>query len=139
MTSKKPTLATPWINTDDDSVQYRREATELECGQNKVFELYQVQAVKDILEVPDDDPAIYAIAHDYVYLSDIDVKSVLDSYGYDSMDEMIAEYGNAEKDGILAECQFELDAGCMENLARRMPLMTWSQAKETIEKLIGVA
>ena len=36
-----------WIKTDDDSVQYRREAQELETGQDRVFELYQVLAVDD--------------------------------------------------------------------------------------------
>ena len=34
-----------WVKTDDDSVQYRREAVELEQDQEKVVELYQLQIV----------------------------------------------------------------------------------------------
>ena len=70
-----------WIKTDDDSVQYRREAQELETGQDRVFELYQVQAVEDITEISERDPEIYAVAHDFVYLAEVDKKFVLDCYG----------------------------------------------------------
>ena len=70
---------TEWVKTDDDSVQYRREAVELEQGQEKVVELYQLQIVCDITKVSDPDPKIYAIAHDFVYLSEVDVESVLES------------------------------------------------------------
>ena len=62
-----------WVKTDDDSVQYRREAVELEQDQEKVVELYQLQIVCDITKVSDPDPKIYAIAHDFVYLSEVDV------------------------------------------------------------------
>ena len=58
-----------WIKTDDDSVQYRREAKELETGQSKVFELYQIQAVEDVTKVSERDPKIYAVAHDFVYVA----------------------------------------------------------------------
>lgn len=126
-----------WIKTDDDSVQYRREAKELETGQGKVFELYQVQAVEDITKNSERDPKIYAVAHDFVYLSEVDIQSVLESYGYDSMEKLVETYGEDEADAILAECQFELDSGCLENLLSRLPLMTWEQAKETIERMIG--
>lgn len=122
-----------WSKTDDDSVQYRREATELEDASGKVFELFQIQAVREITESEDD--RIYAIAHDYVYVSEIDTQSVLDAYGYGSMEELRQEY-KEDAEAIIAECQFELDSGCLENLSRRMPLMTWQQAKETIEKMI---
>lgn len=128
-----------WIKTDDDSVQYRREVPELEYDQNKVFELYQVQTVKDLGEMmkeEDKDPAIYAIAHAFIYSSEIDTESVLSSFGYDSVEQIDADYGINERDGILAECQFELDAGSLENLMPHVPLMTWEQAKETIETLI---
>lgn len=54
-----------WIKTDDDSVQYRREAQELETGQDRVFELYQVQAVEDITEISERDPEIYAVEHGF--------------------------------------------------------------------------
>ena len=39
-------------------------------------------------------------------------------------------------EAILAECQFELDAGCQENLIAHMPLMTWLEAKHVIETLV---
>ena len=77
-----------WVKTDDDSVQYRREAVELEQGQEKVVELYQLQIVCDITKVSDPDPKIYAIAHDFVYLSEVDTESVLESYGYKDMEEL---------------------------------------------------
>lgn len=127
-----------WIKTDDDSVQYRREAKELETGQGKVFELYQIQAVEDITKISERDPEIYAVAHDFVYLAEVDTKFVLDCYGYDSVEELTKQYGPDEADAILAECQFELDSGCLENLMSRIPRMTWNQAKETIEKMIGM-
>lgn len=127
-----------WIKTDDDSVQYRREAQELETGQSKVFELYQIQAVEDVTKVSERDPKIYAVAHDFVYVAEVDTKFVLDCYGYDSMEELTKQYGPDEADAILAECQFELDSGCLENLMGRMPRMTWNQAKETIEKMIDM-
>ena len=127
-----------WIKTDDDSVQYRREAKELETGQSKVFELYQIQAVEDVTKVSERDPKIYAVAHDFVYVAEVDTKFVLDCYGYDSMEELTKQYGPDEADAILAECQFELDSGCLENLMSRIPRMTWNQAKKIIEKMIGV-
>lgn len=96
-----------WIKTDDDSVQYRREAKELETGQSKVFELYQIQAVEDVTKVSERDPKIYAVAHDFVYVAEVDTKFVLDCYGYDSMEELTKQYGPDEADAILAECQFE--------------------------------
>ena len=127
---------TDWVKTDDDSVQYRREAVELERDQEKVVELYQLQIVCDITKVSDSDPKIYAIAHDFVYLSEVDVQSVLESYGYEDMEELKQTYGD-EADMILAECQFELDSGCLENLMHRTPLMTWEQGRKAIEAITG--
>ena len=125
-----------WVKTDDDSVQYRREAVELEQGQEKVVELYQLQIVCDITKVSDPDPKIYAIAHDFVYLSEVDTESVLESYGYKDMEELKQTYGD-DVDIILAECQFELDSGCLENLMHRTPLMTWEQGRKAIEAITG--
>ena len=115
-----------WVKTDDDSVQYRREAVELEQGQEKVVELYQLQIVCDITKVSDPDPKIYAIAHDFVYLSEIDTESVLESYGYKDMEELKQTYGDDE-----------LDSGCLENLMHRTPLMTWEQGRKAIEAITG--
>lgn len=127
---------TGWVKTDDDSVQYRREAVELEQGQEKVVELYQLQIVCDITKVSDPDPKIYAIAHDFVYLSEVDTESVLESYGYKDMEELKQTYGD-DTEMILAKCQFELDSGCLENLMRRTPLMTWEQGRKAIEAITG--
>ena len=43
----------------------------------------------------------------------------------------------ADADMILAECQFELDSGCLENLMHRTPLMTWEQGRKAIEAITG--
>ena len=121
-----------WILTDDDSCQYRREAIELEKDSGKVFELYQIQAVA---ASSDPDPAIYKIAHDYVHLSEVDVDSVLECYGYESLDNLKTTYPD-DWEAILAESQFELDADCMENLIERTSLLTWQKAKKMIETMI---
>ena len=121
-----------WILTDDDSCQYRREAVELEKDSGKVFELYQIQAVA---ASSDPDPAIYKIAHDYVYLNEVDVDSVLECYGYESLDNLKSTYPD-NWEAILAESQFELDADSMENLFERTALLTWQKAKKMIETMI---
>ena len=125
-----------WVKTDDDSVQYRREAVELEQDQVKVVEQSQLQIVCDITKVSVPDPKLYAIANDCVYLSEVDVQSVLESYGYESMEELRRTYGD-DAEMILAECQFELDSGCLENLMHRTPLMTWEQGRKAIEAMTG--
>lgn len=84
-----------------------------------------------------DDPKIYRIAHEFIYRSEIDVEDVLDGYCYDSLEEMREIYGD-KTDQALAECQFEFDASGGDNLIARMPLMTWEEAKETIEKMINI-
>lgn len=119
-----------WVCTDPDSCQYRRTALELDPN-GDVFELIQIQA-SDFAEL---DEEVCLIAHDWVYYSDIDEESVLDCYGYRDLDEVKKQYGEDWK-GILAECQFELDAGCMENIMKRVPLMTYDGAKKFIEKFV---
>ena len=49
------------------------------------------------------------MAHAIVYVDDIDIPSVLNCYGYDSLEEVKTVYG-AELEQILAECEFELEA-----------------------------
>lgn len=120
-----------WILTDDDSVQYFESWRPREG--DKLFELFQVQAVAESTE---NDPKIYQIAHEFIYRSEIDVEDVLDGYCYDSLEEMKEIYGD-KTDQMLAECQFEFDASGGENLITRMPLMTWNEAKDMIEKLVN--
>lgn len=119
-----------WVCTDPDSCQYRRTALELDPN-GEVFELIQIQAA----DFAGFNEEVYLIAHDWVYYSDIDKESVLGCYGYHSLNQIKSEYGEDWK-GILAECQFELDAGCMENIMKRVPLMTYDGAKKFIEKFV---
>lgn len=129
-----------WIVTDDDSFQCRRRITALETDKNQVYELYQIQAVTD-----DGNPKVYKIAHDIVFVSEIDAADVCASYGYDGyglpdvsgIDQIKHEYGD-DWQAILAECQFELDAGAMENIMEHIPFMTWNEAKDTIVSLTGI-
>lgn len=72
---------------------------------------------------------------DFIATSEINVDSVLLCYGYNSLEQVKSEYGS-DWEAILAECQFELDAGCMENLIKHMPLMTYQEAKNMIETLV---
>lgn len=124
-----------WILTDEDNVQYVRKAIELtEFGD--VYELYQAQEITD----PTRGYGIrkYMIAHDFVFPSMINVEEIIETaktYGYASFDI----YNTHGKDyaRIMAECQFELDAGRFKNLLNRVPAMTYEQAKNTIEKLVG--
>lgn len=126
---------TEWICTDDDSCQYRKYHPEFGNKENPVYELYQIQQVT----VDDaEDPAIYKIAHDFVYFSEIDQESVCSCYGFDGMDDF-KEHNGDEWQAILAECQFELDAGCLENISERFPLLTWSEAAKVVEKLVAGA
>lgn len=126
-----------WILTDEDNVQYVRKATELtEFGD--VYELYQVQEITD----PTRGYGIrkYMIAHDFVFPSMVNIEEVLEAYGYGSLAEMQNQLLNLYGEDytrIIAEYQFELDAGCFENLMNRVPAMTYEQAKNTILKLVG--
>lgn len=125
----KDTSKEEWILTDDDSCQYRRE---INTDHGKLFELYQIQLAANMIS---DTDSIYSIAHDFISVLEINVDSVLSCYGYDSLDQVKSEYGS-DWEAILAECQFELDAGCQENLIAHMPLMTWLEAKHVIETLV---
>ena len=112
-----------WVLTDDDSFQIRRMV------EDGIYELYQIQAIRE----PLDDEASFKVAHAVIYTSEIDVKNVCDCYGYESLDAVKKEYGDEYK-GILAECEFELDA--LECLLHT-PALTWKDARELICKLSG--
>lgn len=112
---------TAWILTDDDCFQIRREVSK------GVFELYQIQTVPATGKHEEEQ---YGIAHAIVYPSDIDVDSVVSAYVYDSLEKMKEFYGD-ETDAILAECSFEMDAACMENLITKTP-MNFSEARDRI-------
>jgi hypothetical protein len=120
-----------WIMTDDDSCQYRRRRPDLCTENNPVFELYQMQEVPSSGNEPR-----YAIAHDLIDFAQIDIGLVLDSYGYNSTADLQKDYGDDWK-GVMAECQFELDAGSLSNVSCHMPMMTWPEAREVIETLVS--
>lgn len=122
-----------WILTDEDNVQYVRKATELaEFGD--VYELYQAQEITD--STRGYGIRKYMIAHDFVFPSMVNIEEILEAYGFESLAEIQDLYGE-DYTRVIAECQFELDAGCFENLMNRVPAMTYEQAKNTIEKLVG--
>lgn len=115
---------TPWVLTDDDSFQLRREV------ENGVFELYQVQ----IVPMPGrNEEEHYGIAHEIVDVKYIDTDDILSCYGYESLDEVKATYED-EANAILAECSFELDASSLKNLVNDVP-MTFEKACEQIRKM----
>ncbi len=122
-----------WICTDPDSAQYRRTAFELDPS-GDVFELYQIQEIPS--EDGSDDPKAYKIAHGFVDLNEIELKSVLDCYGYESLEVIQKEYGTEWK-GILAECQFELESACLDNIVSGVPMFTFSEAEKFIKNYVG--
>ena len=91
-----------WVLTDDDSFQLRRKLTD---GTYELYQITQVKAGSD-----SDSEALYGISHGIVYVDGIDVSNVLDCYGYKSVDEVKNIYGEDGWEGIVAECEFELDA-----------------------------
>ena len=99
-----------------------------------VFELYQIQEIPS--EDSSDDPKAYKIAHGFVDLNEMELKSVLDCYGYESLEEIQREYG-AEWKGILAECQFELESACLDNIVSGVPMFTFSEAEKFIKNYVG--
>lgn len=123
---------TDWIMTDDDSYQICRKLLDMsDALEDAVYELYQVQ------EVPVENDSIvpeYVIAHDIVCCNDIDVSSVLECYGYESIEDVYDQYGDSWQQ-IMAECAFELDAGCLYNTSGIS--MPWDEATKVIRQKSG--
>lgn len=113
-----------WVMTDDDSFQLRRKRYD------GIYELYEIERAKPIDE---DDLACFKVAHAIVFISEIDIDSVLACYGYESLSELKETYGD-DYEGILAECDFELTASAGECLINS-PYLTWEDAKKLICEL----
>lgn len=123
---------TDWIMTDDDSYQICRKLLDMsEALGDAVYELYQVQEVpvENDLFVPE-----YVIAHDIICCNDIDASLVLDCYGYESIEDVYDQYGDSWQQ-IMAECAFELDAGCLLNTSGIS--MPWDEATKVIRQEAG--
>lgn len=94
-----------------------------------VYELYQIQ------ELPLDQGQVFKVAHEIVFCSEINLEDVLDCYGYKNLEQVKTEYGD-DWEAILAECQFELNAGCLENLITQ-EFLTYDEAKQLICRVSG--
>ena len=69
------------------------------------------------------------------FCSEINLEDVLDCYGYKNLEQVKTEYGD-DWEAILAECQFELNAGCLENLITQ-EFLTYDEAKQLICRVSG--
>lgn len=94
-----------------------------------VYELYQIQ------ELPMDQGQVFKVAHEIVFCSEINLEDVLDCYGYENLEQVKTEYGD-DWEAILAECQFELNASCLENLITQ-EFLTYDEAKQLICRVSG--
>lgn len=114
-----------WILTDDDSFQIRRKIEE------DVFELYQIDATAPSWEEGD---RVFRVSHAVIYICDINQDSMMDCYGYESLEAFKEEYGDDWK-GVLAECDFEITSQNGEYFISSD--LTWKEAKKLICKLSG--
>ncbi len=117
-----------WILTDDDSFQICRKVENIAEDLGPVYELYQVQAVTD------DGDKCCKVAHEYVFVNDVNIDDILECYGYSSIDDISDDKNTMEQ--ILAECSFELTAGSWENLLST-PLLSYNEARAIISELSG--
>lgn len=115
-----------WELTDDDSFQLRRRLCD------GIYELYEIEQV---LPYGQGEGRRFKVAHEIIFTSEIDTDTVLSSYGYDSVEELKAIYGDDWK-GVLAECEFELSAGSGEGIIRS-PFLTWEEGRSLIGLLSG--
>lgn len=119
-------MTTPWILTDDDCCQYRRQISGSinDSDDEPVFELYQILKLSN---------GRYSIIHDYVRLSDYDLSEfICPMYGYSSLEGVKRTYGD-DWMGVMAECIFE----AVTQYQNGMIFKTWREAKEMIERSIG--
>ena len=89
-----------WFLTDSDSFQICREHSD------GSFEFYQISLISENC------PRRFAVSHDLVYtdrLSDEELKTICDCYGFSSSDDVQKRYGD-QAARIFAEFWFELSA-----------------------------
>lgn len=115
-----------WCLTDDDSFQIRRKKG------NGIFELYEIE---QILPYEQGGERRFKVAHEIIFISEIETDSVLSCYGYESLEELKVLYGD-DWEGILAECEFKLSAGSGEGILRS-PVLTWEENRSLICLLSG--
>lgn len=115
-----------WTMTDSDYFQLRRNIYE---------HTYEFYAIVQIFIPKNAGDQCYKVARKVIFMSEIDTKSVLISYDYESLEEFIDNFGNGW-DAVLAECAFELSAGAEDSILQS-PLMTREEAKKLICDLTG--
>lgn len=114
--------ATPWVCTDPDCVQYRRQI--LDAGET-VFELAQVNQYGD---------SLFRVAHGHIYLDrdvdDDEVKQFICEYGWDE-----ETLDSPEFPGLLAEAVLESSATEYDTDGT---YSTFEDAAKALGELIGV-
>lgn len=116
-------VASPWVCTDDDTLQFRRER--FDSAEERLFELVQVNSYGD---------SLFKVAHGTVSpdsdADDDDVKQYILMYGWD---ETVID--SAEFTALLAEAIFETGATEYDTLEE---YETFEDAARALGKLIGV-
>lgn len=125
---QKETIEEKWLLTDEDTFQYRRR---LKDG---VYERYQIGERIPAYDSQNDER--FGGIHTVVNISDIDIESILNIYGYDSIDELKKSYG-ADLERVLAEGESEMMVGYGYGYISQCE-MTWKEAAAMIIKLIGL-
>ena len=110
-----------WILTDQDDYQWIRKLDE------GIYEGYMTAT-----GFHGETQVIHAV----IDIDSIDIKNILECYGYESVEELRGEVGEEYVGQILAECQIEIYAGCNENVICNSPL-TYDEAAALIDKLIS--
>lgn len=103
-----PNQKANWILTDPDSCQYVRKLSEFE------FELIEMSLIAhepDIYQVYTDVVSVY----DYLTNSRTATNDILNSFGYNGLDEVVSRYGE-EGSQVIAECIFEFYGSYYANI-----------------------
>lgn len=107
---------------DEDSFQIMRPWL------NNSFEFYQLQYLSE-------GNGIF-VCHAVIYPEAIDTRTILDCYGYKSVDEIKAEYGK-EYESFLAECAFELLCAEGKCILAPSKAVSWNEGANMIRILSG--
>lgn len=117
-----------WIMTDADQFQIRRRVHD---------DVYEFYAIAQIITPNQLGAQCFKVAHEVIFLSEIDPGFVLNTYDNDSLEKLIDNCGEGWND-VLMDCAFELSIGTGDNILQS-PLMTWEEAKKLICGLSGYA